>query len=129
MKSYIIFAILLVVSFGAGYYTHKPLTVTKVQTVVEKQIDHSVITKTIKEPDGTIETDVEHKDIEEVTKDKTSDRIEDNGYLPKYSLGAEYTTDRTYRASAGYRVLGNLWLNGSFDYLEHQWAAGVKVEF
>lgn len=135
-------------AFAGGYYSRKPETrvETKTNTVTE-QVDR-VITKvvTVKEtaPDRTVKETV----TTETTQDKTVKQVEkaqDKGAAPlsnkvqtlrnTYSLGLKWQPDwrdRTWvpsQAEAGYRVLGDLWVTGGFDWKNHGLLVGVRYDF
>lgn len=140
---------LVVGGLGGRLLTPVKVKTETVEKIVEKVVniaDKTVITKEIKHPDGTIETDVIKKDVTtnksvvsdtEVKKNQTNQPAvaASDPYRPNWSVGAgvKVSPDNllmpSYVFSLGHRMLGNLW--GSFSYYTQDRAvsADAKVEF
>jgi hypothetical protein len=131
--------VLTAVAFGAGYWAKKPVTITKIETVekIVKVKDNSTSTTTIVKPDGTTETTVVQNDIS--TDTSTSTTVKPGilaSYQPKYSLGFQAQAEiydllkqPTYMLTAGYRFLGNMWAEGSYNINKKDIGLGLRVEF
>lgn len=146
------------IAFGAGWYSKKPVEVVQVEErVVEKVVEKIVeiekkkqqkVTKVTKKPDGTTTTTIIDTNTETSVseKGKTSELDREastttekpaalgDAYRPSFSAGVEAVTDfkelsLSYRASLGYRILGNAWLQGSYDVKRNELGAGVRIDF
>ena len=146
IKQYAIYAALAILvaflSFGVGYWSHKPVTITKTETqtiekIVEKQAfvkDNSKIDKTVTKPDGTVEHTVIQNDVSAgstetsvtVAKKETKEQATVAVLRPNYSIAAHVivplssplTDKRQYDIVAGYRILGEAWIEGL--YITHK---------
>ena len=148
-------ALLLLIVSGAGFIVGrqtkqqevKVVTETVIQErIVEKQVqvsDKSRKSVTIKKPDGTIITSVTQKDISVLDQQKQTDtKIEQKREvvlnptkLPNYSLGIQAKFPFAwpigkpeYTVTAGYRLIGPLWVEGLYQISPKMFGVGIRLE-
>lgn len=115
-------------AFGGGWYLARTQTGNdRTQTAVTTT--KRTITR-ITQTDGAIkETTREIQMTPSVVPNVSPYRLD-------YSLGLSVGTDfstfpprPSYTVHGGYRLLGNLWLTGSYGWTSHEAAIGVRVDF
>jgi hypothetical protein len=115
-------AFLLGAGFVGGYYLHSPEQVVEYRDrVVTKRVTEHTKTTT---PDGAV--------VERTTERESSDVKPDEhvkSYRPDYSVGARWYDMDTPAVELGYRVLGNLWLEGGYDIKRKEPSVGLRVNF
>ena len=135
------FACSLALAFGLGWQVRPAQVIEKTKTVMIqgketiKYIDR-VTTITVK-PDGTSTTVITDKtkiDVKETTKTDTS-TSKDTKALSKYRAGAQIeskfslTPTLQYRAVAGMRVVGPIWLDAGVGINSGTASLGLSWEF
>jgi hypothetical protein len=144
---------LLVASFSAGYWYHKPQTITQtvtqtVEKIVEKKIyvtDKTKIDVVDTKPNGEVIHTITQNDVstaeqvDEKVEAKTDTKTVIADTKPNYSLGVhaafplEFPIQRpeTWDLEVGRRIFGNLWGEGLFlrDGGQNKVGGGLKWEF
>jgi hypothetical protein len=155
IKQIAILLITALVSAGLGYWSHNPATITKteiqiVEKIVEKQstsqsslTDHSLLTQTITQKDGTIIQSVLQKDISDQKSEKKSEISKEIQIVEKqiitvskskYSLGLQAEAELkqpltlSYRAEGGVRVLDSIWIESSYNWTKNSFGLGIRIE-
>jgi hypothetical protein len=146
----VLFAIAL--SFSAGYWTHRPQTITKtitqtIEKIVEKRVavvDHSTITTTTdKKPSGeTVTTVIEKKNVDTTSRTdsdtKSTTKEQDKSVMTvqaNYSIGALAKFDfgnvmsPSYEVSVGHRLIWGLWVQAAYDIGNKQPGIGLRLDF
>lgn len=134
-----VIALLMIASFGTGYWSHKPVSTTKteiqtVEKVVEKKVfvrDNSRIDTTVTKPDGTVEHTVTQNNITAgsventviVAKRETKEQTVVSVPRPEYSIAGHVVVSLpnpldkpSYEVVGGYRVLGEAWVEGVYHF-------------
>ncbi len=154
INKYTLGLILLIVSFGGGYYSGKGNKEVQIQEKIveikgEKEIvvkDNIITVTKIVRPDGTVEetTKTEEKKTVEKSKEVSSEKdivSISKPVLSNYSLGLKYWAlaadesivrdvskpDR-YELVLGRRIVGEVFLNASYR-LDKQASIGVSINF
>jgi len=136
-----------------GHFGTKPQVVTKVVTqtvekvvekVVTQQVDHTiVVTKTVKQPNGAVETTVtENRNVDTGTKtqttvaSKTGVKASQTVETPqsRYSIGGGALLSirspiAGYYGEVGYRVIGPLSAEIGFDTVSKMPHIGARLDF
>jgi hypothetical protein len=131
--------------FAAGFFARKPGVRT--ETVVQTQIQEveRVVTKTVTEkvvtPDGTAKetvTTTTTQDSSKVAAERAPSESVPAMSLsvrPRWSLGMSWQPDfrdltwRPAQGEVGYRVVGDLWVTGAYNWQEQHALVGVRWEF
>lgn len=139
LKSVLLRLIILIGILGAvftgGYFYRDSQQSKQAEKLIYK--DRIVtVTKTIK-PDGTIISETKTEDKIGASSKKQTTPVQVKALLPKYSLGifAVKNYDRLklekpdYAFSAGYRLIGNLFLEGLLVPAQKSLAIGLRIDF
>jgi hypothetical protein len=137
--------LLLVVSFLAGYFSRQPETIVKTETKIEYvdkvKVERVVVTEREEKPDGTkTEKVTETESSTSRTKVKTDENkvapsLQISAANPQYSLGVEWTPDwrdlswQPTGASAGYRLVGDVWGEARYDWKRGEVTIGLRYEW
>ena len=145
--------VLVCASFAVGYWSHKPVSVTKteiqtVEKIVEKQVmvkDTSVVNQTITKPDGTVEHTVTQNNVQtgtveqSVTIAHTESKEQTVTAVPRpnYSISSHAIVPihsllekPSYDIVAGYRALGELWVETMYLHDEgDKIGLGIRIGF
>lgn len=141
----------LALSFTAGYVARKPEVVVETKTEVKTEVKEveKIVRQVVKEkttkPDGTvIERTTKNTQSDTTTRSKArSDEVAQvvapapasSSLRPDYSVGAKWTPRwdqpeaQPNAVEVGYRVLGNAWVTGEYDWRDRDVSVGIRVEF
>lgn len=132
--------LLLIASFGVGYYFAPGKVVEKVVTKVDTVVHERVVTKIIeRKPDGTVTETIreEVKDKKETSSTKSSQSGSPTASQPSYRVGGTYRIGSLGDAadpkwdqagvSGGYRLVGPIWAD--FGLTRKDVTLGVSVSW
>lgn len=141
----------LALSFFGGWYARPPDVVTVTETQVESRVEvkevekivRQIVRETTTKPDGTV-TERVTENTQQSTRTKAKQREEESTaarvvapatptadpYRPDYSVGAKWDRFDPAPGSAevGYRVFGNAWITGEYDWRDREVAVGIRLE-
>jgi len=107
-------------------------------TKVTTRADGSTTTTTIDSVTGETLSSSDHETSSESEQSKKTSSQKpaggDGSYRPNYSAGVEAVTDfksldPTYRATIGYRILGNMWGTSGYHLENNELSLGLRIDF
>jgi hypothetical protein len=143
IKSLALAVLVGAISFGGGWYS-RPLPAPEVITNTQIQEVEKVVTKTVKvkekTPDGATKettTTTVAQDSSKVAASKAAEPVAPGpaAVRPDWSVGLVITpraAEDWYSPSGveiGRRVFGDLWMTGSYSWLNKQATIGVRYEW
>jgi hypothetical protein len=143
LKNYwklILFVIIVISSFGAGYYLRPAEVIEKEKIVYKEKTDTASHTHTqiIQKPDGTTETIIVNDTTTSTDIASTETSIKEIKALPNYSVAATAEFESilrpldkapSYKFTAGYRILGPFWIEASYNIITKGVGAGGIFEW
>ena len=130
--------LLMVLCFGAGWYSNNKDPIVEKQAVVVEKIVTKIVKEETVAPDGT----KTEKTTTETTEDKKTKAKEQEPVpqvaqtAPSYSIGVQFTPrlfrDERYQPSGvdlGYRVLGNAWATAGYSWHTKEATIGLRIDF
>lgn len=130
MTKYYLLSALLLGGFLGWRLKPVPIQVPQGTQAEAKQEQVKVVTRTViktVKPDGTVVTEEVVKDLNK-SKALVKTKAES---LPKpdYRVGVQTGLDLRYTFTTGRRLVGNVWLDGSYKPSTKEFTLGVAVEF
>lgn len=128
VRIYLLASLCLVAIGAAMGWMLKPSSREPVRVQAEtKQSEVKVVTRTViktVKPDGTVV-------VKEVEKRSLTNKSLSKPSLPRpdYRVGVQTGLDLKYTATAGRRLIGNLWLDSSFKPSTKDLTLGLSIEF
>lgn len=111
---------LLGIGAAGGYYLRSPVVEYRDRVVTKRVTEREKTTS----PDGSV--------IERTTERESSDVKPGESvkpYSPNYSVGARWYDMDTPAIELGYRLLGELWIEGGYDIKREEPSVGLRVGF